>query len=124
MLQSPGPLAGREGSGWVKTLQEVELATPGITHPFPKASHVTRTRHAHLVITCVLYILLKNACDVYVATNAHCPAECFTCTCGANAEKLKVHISSTGTQALNWNCLSWHLGIHYILVTLVCTKTH
>ncbi len=49
--------------------------------PLPQASHVTRTRHAHLVITCVLYIRLKNAYDVYVATNAHGPAECFNMWC-------------------------------------------
>ncbi len=46
LLQSPGPLGGREGIGWVEYLQELEFATPGIAHSFPKASHVTWTRHA------------------------------------------------------------------------------
>ena len=105
MLQSPGPLAGREESGWAETLQGAEHAIPRITHSFLKALHVTQTRHAHFVTTYVLYILLKNAYDVDDATNAHGPA-----ACAADAEKLKVHNSSTGTQALNWDCLPWHFG--------------
>ena len=45
-------------------------------------------------------------------------------TCGAMAKSWKSTIPLLSTQALNWNCLCWHLGIHYILVTLMCTKTH
>ena len=46
LLQSPGPLGGREGIRWVEALQEMEFATPGLAHSFLKASHVTWTRHA------------------------------------------------------------------------------
>ncbi len=81
MLQSPGPLAGSEERGWAETLQGVELATPEIAHSSLKASHVTRTLHVHLVITCVLYILLKNAYAMYDATNAHGSAECINMWC-------------------------------------------
>lgn len=45
-----------EGSGWVEALQEAEIATPGIAESFLKASHVTRTRHAHQVTASTLYI--------------------------------------------------------------------
>ena len=37
------------------------MATPGEADPFLKASHVTRTRRAHQIITCSLYILLQRA---------------------------------------------------------------
>ena len=59
-----------EGSGWVEVLQEAEVATPGIAESFIKASHVTRTRHAHHITACALYILLKKAYDAYVANNS------------------------------------------------------
>ncbi|KAG0716348.1 hypothetical protein GWK47_009930 [Chionoecetes opilio] len=70
-----------EGSGWVEALQEAEIATPGIVESFLKASHVTRTRHAHQVTACTLYILLKNAYDVYVTTNEEGPPESFSMWC-------------------------------------------
>lgn len=54
-----------EGSGWVEALQEAEIATAGIADSFLKASHITRTRHAHQVTVCTLYILLEKAYDVY-----------------------------------------------------------
>ena len=93
MLQSPGPLAAREGeglqSGWVKTLQEVKFATSGIAHSFPKASHVTRTQHAHLVIICILYILLKNAYeyDMMCTSPPMVTVLQSVSTCGANADQ-------------------------------------
>jgi hypothetical protein len=61
-----------EGSGWVEVLQEAEVATPSIAESFLKASHVTRTRHAHQITACALYILLKKAYDAYVANNTFC----------------------------------------------------
>jgi len=70
-----------EGSGWVEALQEAKLATPGIVESFLKASHVTRTRHAHQVTACALYILLKKAYDVYLTTNPQGPPESFSLWC-------------------------------------------
>ena len=52
-----------EGSGWIEALQQAEIATPGIAESFLKASHVTRTRHAHQVTVCALHILLRKAYD-------------------------------------------------------------
>ena len=70
-----------KGSEWVDVLQEAELSTPGIAESFLKASHVTQTRHAHQVTACTLYVLLKNAYDVYVATNVEDPPESFSMQC-------------------------------------------
>ena len=41
------------------------VATSGTADSFLKASHVTRTRHAHQVIACSLYLLLQNAYTEY-----------------------------------------------------------
>ena len=40
---------------------------PGRVNAMLKVSHVTRTRYAHQVTACVLYILQKRAYDEYVA---------------------------------------------------------
>lgn len=76
-----------EGSGWVEALQEAELATPGIAESFLKVSHVTRTRHAHQVTACALYILLKKAYDEYLTTLPQGPPESFSTWCTRRKEK-------------------------------------
>jgi hypothetical protein len=50
-----------EDSGWVEALVQAKVASAGIADSFLKASHVTRTRHAHQVTASSLYILLKKA---------------------------------------------------------------
>ena len=54
-------------SGWESVLVNANIATPGRVNAMLKASHVTRTRYAHQVTACVLYILQKRAYDEYVA---------------------------------------------------------
>ena len=49
-----------EDSGWVEALVQAKVASAGTAQSFLKASHVTRTRHAHQVTANILYILLKN----------------------------------------------------------------
>ena len=50
-----------EGSGWTVVLSDVNVATPGTANSFLKATNVTRTRRAHQVTACSLFILLKRA---------------------------------------------------------------
>ena len=38
-----------EDSGWVEAFVQAKVASAGIAESFLKASHVTRTRHAHQV---------------------------------------------------------------------------
>ena len=76
-----------EGSGWVEALQEAELATPGIAESFLKASHVTRTRHAHQVTACALFILLRKAYELYVESLPRGPPESFRCWCTRRKDK-------------------------------------
>ena len=57
-----------ENSGWTNVLVQAKLASPGVADSFLKASHVTRSRHAHQVTVCVLQILLENAYEKYKKT--------------------------------------------------------
>ena len=43
-------------SGWECVLVSANISTPGRVNAMLKASHVTRTRYAHKVTACVLYI--------------------------------------------------------------------
>lgn len=55
-----------EDSGWVEVLVQAKVASTGTAESFLKASHVTRTRHAHQVTASSLYILLKKSYDCYL----------------------------------------------------------
>lgn len=50
-----------EGSGWTVVLSDANVAKPGTANSFLKATNVTRTRRAHQVTACALFILLKRA---------------------------------------------------------------
>ena len=55
-----------EDSGWVEALVQAKVASAGTADSFLKASHVTRTRHAHQVTASTLHIFLKNAYTQYL----------------------------------------------------------
>lgn len=50
-----------EDAGWVEALVQAKVASAGMADSFLKVAHVTRTRHAHQVTACSLYILLKRS---------------------------------------------------------------
>lgn len=52
-------------SGWTNALVQANIASPGKADSFLKASHVTRTRSAHQLTACSLYILLNEAYTDY-----------------------------------------------------------
>lgn len=54
-----------EGSGWTGVLVQSGLATPGTAESYLKACHVTRTRRAHQITACSLYLLLQDAYTKY-----------------------------------------------------------
>ena len=60
------------GSGWTSLLTAAGIATSGVADSFLKASHLTRTRHAHQVTAAALYILLQRAFKAYMEAS---PAE-------------------------------------------------
>ena len=57
-----------EGSGWVESLVDAGVASHGRAESFLKACHVTRTRRAHQVTACALYILLEEAYGSFLET--------------------------------------------------------
>ena len=54
-----------EGSGWTTALADANVATPGTAESFIKATSVTRSRWAHQVTACSLFILLQKAYTKY-----------------------------------------------------------
>ncbi|CAH3186451.1 unnamed protein product, partial [Porites evermanni] len=48
-------------SGWTAVLSEAEVALSGVADSFLKATHLTRTRHAHQVTTLALNKLEREA---------------------------------------------------------------
>ena len=50
-----------EYRGWIGALVQANVASPGTADSFVKASHITKTRHAHQVTSASLYALLQNA---------------------------------------------------------------
>ena len=55
-----------DGSGWTRAITQANVASSGTADSFLKASHVSRTRHAHQVTACSLHILMCRAYDEYV----------------------------------------------------------
>ena len=54
-----------EASGWTRALTQADVASSSTADCFLKASHVTKTRRAHQIIDCSLYILLQAAYKEY-----------------------------------------------------------
>lgn len=54
-----------DGSGWISALIQANIASSGTADSFIKASHVTKTRHAHQVTAASLHTLLHRAYAQY-----------------------------------------------------------
>lgn len=55
-----------ENCGWTAAVTRSNLATSGVADSFLKCSHVSRTRHAHEVTVCSLYILQQRSYNEYL----------------------------------------------------------
>ncbi len=55
-----------EDSGWISALVQANIASTGTADSFVKASHVTKTRHAHQVTAASLHTLLQKAYSEYI----------------------------------------------------------
>ena len=55
-----------EGSGWTSAICDAGIASTGVADSMIKASHLTRTRHAHQITAASLYILMHQAYDAYM----------------------------------------------------------
>ena len=54
-----------EGSGWTDALVDSKVASAGTADSFLKCSHVKKTRQAHTITAATLYILQKQAYQLY-----------------------------------------------------------
>ena len=57
-----------DGTGWVNTLVNADIASTGTADSFLKVSHLARTRRAHQVTAAALYILQQQAYDAFKAS--------------------------------------------------------
>jgi hypothetical protein len=57
-----------KGSGWTSAVEQSNLASAGTADSFLKASHISRTRHAHQVTASALYRLMKGAYNQFINT--------------------------------------------------------
>jgi len=55
-----------DGRGWTSAITQANVASSGTADSFLKASHISRTRHAHQVTACSLHIFMCRAYDEYV----------------------------------------------------------
>jgi hypothetical protein len=53
-------------SGWDAALVQADITTPGRADAILKASHVTRSRYAHQVSACALFICQRRAYQAYI----------------------------------------------------------
>ena len=56
-----------DGSGWTSALVQADVASAGVADSFIKASHVTKTRHAHQATAAAVHVLLHQAYDEYIS---------------------------------------------------------
>eukprot|EP00112_Aurelia_sp_Birch-Aquarium-sp1_P002123 Seg1231.2 transcript_id=Seg1231.2/GoldUCD/mRNA.D3Y31 product="hypothetical protein" protein_id=Seg1231.2/GoldUCD/D3Y31 len=59
------------GSGWTDALVQAKVSSPGKADANLKASHITRTRHAHQVTASALHILLQKSYEEYTKMMPH-----------------------------------------------------
>ena len=55
-----------QDSGWVDAIVQAKVASPGTAESLLKASHVSRSRRAHQITACSLFILLKKAYNKFI----------------------------------------------------------
>lgn len=55
-----------DGSGWTTAICNAGITTSGVADSLLKATHVTRTRHAHQVTAAALFVLQHHAYDRYI----------------------------------------------------------
>ena len=97
-----------EGSGWTAALTQSDVASPGTADSYLKATHLTRTRHAHQVTLLTLHQLRKEA---------------FMLTYGSNDEE-SVKDWRDGMQKNSPTFMYWNLIMRYETLILIFVRAH
>jgi hypothetical protein len=85
------------GSGWPEALSRAKVASSGTADSFLKASHVTRTRHAHQVKSAALYQLLHIGYHKYKCLQSQMEEIIWISSHGVIGKVIKAPNSSFGT---------------------------
>ena len=101
---------------------QAEVATPGTADSFLKASHVSRTRHAHPVTASALHYWWTRY-NSATGNRVFTKESIFSCLVfGANNNKLKVHITTTGLLPWSLSSRIWYSWGHCVKETSSCAK--
>ncbi|KAK0062567.1 hypothetical protein Bpfe_008238 [Biomphalaria pfeifferi] len=107
-------------SGWVEALVNAKVATSGCAESFLNGSHVTRTRRAHQLTACALFMLLKHAYRQY---SLSCAALEENVLCFEDWKESMITTSPTfkyWTLVLQLEMIYWCLLPHCEMETLHC----
>ena len=100
-----------EGSGWTSALVQAGITTPGTADSFLKESHVSRTRHAHQITACALYILMDKAYKHY-------------CNCISEEEEPKTFMEwRKQAELASLQFQYWSLTLHFELTILIFVRS-
>ena len=89
------------GSGWVQSLVQADIATPGTADSFLRAAHVTRSRIAHQITATTLHILQRRAYTRHCMTYLIMRKTCLSSKTGVTGERKASPTFSAGQ--LCWN---------------------
>ena len=64
-----------DNSGWNSALVQADITTRGRADGILRAAHITRSRYAHQVSACALYILQKKAYKKYTESRSSCDVD-------------------------------------------------
>ena len=111
-----------ENSGWTDALIQANITSSGTADSFIRASHVTKTRHAHRVTAATLHTLLKQAYSEDFTPNdgntTQPDDEVFEEWCTQRARP--VCTLSTGSRPCHWTFSCWCTSDHFVRETLSC----
>ena len=97
-----------EGSGWAAALTQADVTSCGTADTYLKATHLTRTRHAHRVTLLTLHQLRKEA---------------FMLTDGSNDEE-SVKAWRNNMQKNSPTFVYWDLIMRYETLILIFVRAH
>ena len=98
-------------SGWTSALVQAGITTPGTADSFLKEAHVSRTRHAHQITACALYILMDKAYKHY-------------CNCISEEEEPKTFMEwRKQAELASLQFQYWSLTLHFELTILIFVRS-
>ena len=98
-----------EDAGWTVALTDAGIASSGTADSFLKATHLTRTRHAHQVMMLALAKLQREAWQAFASSNS---------------EDISFEIWRQNMRARSPTFLYWDLIFEFEMMTLIFIRAH